>query len=200
MDKDIKALADAMPTLPARSQEFARSLLEHAKDRGLSEKQMFWVRKLVADASKPKAASVSLGDFSGVIALFKGASERLKHPKVRLQLADGRPIALAVAGPNARLPGTVNVTDGKPFGSAIWYGRVDTAGQWDISAKLDTATATAITALLVNFAANPARVAAAYGKATGSCCFCARELTDSRSVSVGYGPICADKFSLPWGN
>ena len=200
MDNDIKALTDAMPTLPARSQEFARSLLAQAADRGLSEKQMFWVRKLVADASKPKEnTSVNLGDFSGVIALFKNASERLKHPKVRLQLADGSPVALSVAGTNARFPGTVNVTDGKPFGSAIWYGRVDTSGKWDISGKVDMATATALTALLANFAANPAKVASAYGKATGSCCFCARELTDARSVAVGYGPICADKFALPWG-
>ena len=92
------------------------------------------------------------------------------------------------------------MTDGKPFGSAIWYGRIDASGKFDLSAKIDAHTASAITALLVNFAANPAKVASAYGKQTGSCCFCARELTDDRSVRVGYGPICADKFSLPWGN
>jgi len=34
---------------------------------------------------------------------------------------------------------------------------------------------------------------------TGNCCFCRRELTDKRSTEVGYGPICADHFSLPWG-
>ena len=82
MQNDIQALIDAMPTLPARSQEFARSLVEQSAERGLSEKQLFWVRKLVADASKPKdQASVNLGDFSGVISLFTKASERLKHPQ-----------------------------------------------------------------------------------------------------------------------
>ncbi len=199
MNDDIKALVDAMPTLPARSQEFARSLVEQASDRGLSEKQLFWVRKLVADSKPKENASVNLGDFSAVIGLFTKASESLKRPKVRLQLADGSPLALSLAGANARLPGTVNVTDGKPFGSAIWYGRIDAAGKFDLSAKIDAGTASAITALLVNFAANPAKVASAYGKQTGSCCFCARELTDDRSVRVGYGPICADKFALPWG-
>jgi len=198
MKNDLDALAAAMPLLSIRSQDFARSLIEQGKDRGLTDKQLYWVRKLVADASAPKP-SVNLGDFSSVIALFKGASERLKHPTVRLQLADGSPIALTMAGATSKAPGTVNVTDGKPFGSSVWYGRVNPDGKWDMSGKVDASTASAITALLVNFATNPAKVASAYGKQTGSCCFCARELTDARSVSVGYGPICADKYSLPWG-
>lgn len=41
--------------------------------------------------------------------------------------------------------------------------------------------------------------AAAFGHATGHCVFCARELTDDRSVEVGYGPVCAGKNNLPWG-
>ena len=91
------------------------------------------------------------------------------------------------------------MTDGKAFGNNTWYGRVDTAGKFEMSPKVDTQTASAIVALLVNFATNPAKVASLYGKHTGHCCFCARTLTDARSVSVGYGPICADKFGLPWG-
>jgi hypothetical protein len=41
--------------------------------------------------------------------------------------------------------------------------------------------------------------AAAFGHATGHCVYCARELTDDRSVEVGYGPVCASKHNLPWG-
>lgn len=44
-----------------------------------------------------------------------------------------------------------------------------------------------------------AEEAAAFGHATGCCVFCARDLTDDRSVQVGYGPVCAQKHSLPWG-
>jgi hypothetical protein len=44
-----------------------------------------------------------------------------------------------------------------------------------------------------------AEEAAAFGHATGCCVFCARELTDDRSVHVGYGPVCAANNALPWG-
>src|SRR6185436_1560785 len=42
--------------------------------------------------------------------------------------------------------------------------------------------------------------AVAHGHTTGNCSFCARDLTDPRSTSVGYGPICAQHFGLPWGD
>lgn len=36
--------------------------------------------------------------------------------------------------------------------------------------------------------------AAAYGKATGQCCVCSRELTVQASIDAGIGPVCASKF------
>lgn len=45
--------------------------------------------------------------------------------------------------------------------------------------------------------------AAAYGKSTEHCVFCGRGLSDDRtgcSLEVGYGPVCADKYGLPWGS
>ena len=44
-----------------------------------------------------------------------------------------------------------------------------------------------------------AEQAARFGSVTGSCVFCMRTLTDERSISVGYGPICAEHNGLPWG-
>jgi hypothetical protein len=44
-----------------------------------------------------------------------------------------------------------------------------------------------------------AEEAAAFGHSTGTCIFCSRDLTDGRSVDVGYGPTCASKNGLPWG-
>jgi hypothetical protein len=44
--------------------------------------------------------------------------------------------------------------------------------------------------------------AAAYGHAHDACVFCATPLSDDgpgKSVEVGYGPICAGKYGLPWG-
>ena len=41
--------------------------------------------------------------------------------------------------------------------------------------------------------------ASAYGHRTGQCVFCFRDLSDERSVHVGYGKECASKHGLPWG-
>jgi hypothetical protein len=40
----------------------------------------------------------------------------------------------------------------------------------------------------------------ANGKKYSHCCFCGLELTDAPSLAAGYGPICADKWGLPWGD
>lgn len=44
-----------------------------------------------------------------------------------------------------------------------------------------------------------AEQAARFGKVTSHCVFCARKLTDDRSIAVGYGEICAENNGLPWG-
>ena len=41
--------------------------------------------------------------------------------------------------------------------------------------------------------------AAAFGHTTHRCVFCARNLSTAESTAVGYGPICADNYGLPWG-
>lgn len=41
--------------------------------------------------------------------------------------------------------------------------------------------------------------AAKFGHLTSRCVFCSRKLADDRSIDVGYGPICAAKYDLPWG-
>jgi hypothetical protein len=43
---------------------------------------------------------------------------------------------------------------------------------------------------------SPAETVIAYGKRTGQCAICSRELTDPESVSRGIGPICADRFGF----
>jgi len=43
-----------------------------------------------------------------------------------------------------------------------------------------------------------AEQAAAFGQTSSFCCYCARHLEDGRSVEVGYGPVCAKKYNLPW--
>jgi hypothetical protein len=47
-----------------------------------------------------------------------------------------------------------------------------------------------------------AEQAAAFGHQHERCVFCSTPLSDDgdgRSVQVGYGPVCADRYGLPWG-
>lgn len=45
---------------------------------------------------------------------------------------------------------------------------------------------------------NPISESALQGKEYGRCCFCNRELDNEGSIFHGYGPICAEKWGLPW--
>lgn len=182
-------------------QEFASSLIaQAATKKGLSEKQQYWMDKLYARATevKPEPVAVDVGDFSGVCALFVKASVKLKYPKIRLQLPDGQQVALTRAGSAAAEPGSINVTDGGPYGMSKYFGRVSPAGKWVPSAKAE-AIAEPLIALLKALSEDPAGTAAAYGKLTGNCCFCMSSLTDPKSTEVGYGPVCAKQYGLPWG-
>lgn len=45
-----------------------------------------------------------------------------------------------------------------------------------------------------------AEQAAAFGNLVGRCCFCSHAIDTPESTAVGYGPICAGKYDLPWGD
>ena len=104
-----------------------------------------------------------------------------------------------MAGPKSKTPGAIMVTGTGSFETRPYYGKITGGACIPASQRNEPSTLASVTALLLAFAADPAGTAAAYGRATGVCSFCARQLTDERSVSVGYGPICADTYSLPWG-
>jgi hypothetical protein len=67
------------------------------------------------------------------------------------------------------------------------------------SGEVDSSDATLLTTAEA-FAADPVRFALSFGNLIGNCMFCARALNTKESVGVGYGPICAAKFGLPWGS
>lgn len=45
-------------------------------------------------------------------------------------------------------------------------------------------------------AAAPKEAAVRWGRKTGRCSCCGRELTDATSVAMGIGPICAEKWGF----
>lgn len=51
-------------------------------------------------------------------------------------------------------------------------------------------------AALNEIAANPGEAARLYGKKTGRCACCGKELTNAVSIEMGIGPICAGKWGI----
>lgn len=178
--------------IPDKDMSFAGSLLEQAvSPRGLSPKQWYWVGVLAGRATGPK--ETTLDSFAGVYALFQRAMQHLSFPKIWLTLPSGISIKLYVSGKRSRVPGVVNIV-----GGGIWLGRIYEDGRWEYGHGTPDHNAE-LRALLSRLASEPEVVAAEYGKLTGNCCFCSRKLSDERSTEVGYGPVCASRFQLPWG-
>lgn len=144
--------------------------------------------------------SAQVNDCAGVVSLLEHAQARgLKFPKLWLQLPDRSPLRVTIAGERSRTPGYLMLTDGRPFGENTYYGRISPRGVLEWGRDATEERRGQLAPLLARLAAEPAKVAAEYGHLTGQCCFCARVLNDERSTAVGYGPICAEKFGLPWG-
>lgn len=195
------------PHMSENARSFACSIYYQWKRYSrLSDSQRFWMHKITLEAQAAAARAsapretVQLGrEFSSIIALFDTAKSSLKRPKIRFEIPAIGEIRLSVAGPNSRSPGAINVTDGRPFGDNTWYGRVTRDGEFILNPRCDNVQQKTIAEFLRLFAKNPSLLASTYGRKTGNCCFCGRFLTDERSVYIGYGPICADHYQLPWG-
>ncbi len=186
-------VGQAHDALVDSTSSFVQSLRDSYRRSRMSVVQENWL-VLIAQEMLDKASQpvVQLGDFAGVIDLFRKAQEHLKYPKIRLALADGRTVQLS-----HRRQGGVNVANGTKYGdyNNVYYGRVEDNGSFD-ERKHDPE----VIDLLKRLATNPAKVAAEYGALTGNCSFCNLPLTDERSTEVGYGPICAGHYGLPWGS
>lgn len=193
----IETLQANLDNLGSRDRTFAESLLEKAQRWDPSPKQQFWIDKLSALATGAAPAPSPAVGFSceRVIAYFDRAADAgLKYPKMKLT-AGGEPLVLSRTGERSSRPGAVNITDGGPFDDNVWYGRIERDGTLVASHQINES----VRSVLKNLAADPVKVAALFGQRTGSCCFCRRHLEDYRSVSMGYGPVCAENWGLPWG-
>lgn len=210
--KDVALVRFAMSAcckyLSDKDIDFMSSLNAQLGKKGsLSDKQWPWVVTLMERAHKkqfpeqyeaPKVETVTTGAMHGLIRLFKKAAPKLKYPAILLATSSGTAIRLYLAGPNSKTPGFVQIVrkDDKE-----WLGRVSPEGEWEMSreAKYDSELAAEVNEILLQMSVDPAKTAAAYGHATGRCCFCQLPLKDERSVTVGYGKVCAENYSLPWG-
>jgi hypothetical protein len=157
-------------------------------------------RKRQIAENRPK---INIDDMSGIHALFDKAQENSKRaPKVRLivmpegetDAAKGKEIVLVRSGPQSQYAGAINVKSSGSFETADWYGRILKDGKFVASNSRVAPAGTA--ELLARFAADPAGVAAEYGRITKSCSYCDKELSDPRALEVGYGEICAKRWGV----
>ena len=191
----IHVLKEHVGNLSSSSQAFSHSLLASSHStRGLSDKQEYWIYKMAEQAviPKPEPLKLQVEEVSNVLAMFDKAAKHLKFPNIIINDPEAGEIKLYRAGPLAKFPGSITVLGRK---SKIWYGRIKLDGAYEASGKAPQTLVDTITA----FAKDPITVAAKYGKVTGVCCFCNKKLADEKSTHVGYGPVCAKKWALPWG-
>lgn len=181
--------------LPAeRDASFAESLCtQFRQSYSLSPRQWEWVNTLLERAygSEPL-----YGDFKAVLVMFRIAGERLKKPKIRLMSDDNIFVQLTF---NPEKPSVIEIhRDG-------WqgHGKRKLAGwiyeEQIVPYKSDRFTE-GMKSVIQDFSLDPKRVSLAMAKRIGACMYCGSRLTDDTSKAVGYGPICAETYELPWGD
>lgn len=175
----------------AGSFEFATSLRDALNRYGsLTDGQLGAVRKCILKAAERTAertaqraaiaAAAPVVSIQAIETAFAHAMTRgIKRPKVRLG-----EFKLSVAPATGANAGAVYVKRGEDYLGKIKDGRF-----------VRSFTCTEVTeAEVVELCANPAEAAIAYGRRTGSCACCGRELTVGESIDRGIGPICAEKY------
>ena len=169
--------------------EFAVSI---ANRKNASAKQLYNVDRLVNEALA-KADAKPLFDHVKFFGMFDSAlKHKLKYPKISLQFDDGTPLRLAYSSKHNAVFASRN-----GYGSES-YGKIKRDGDIQYYTK-DQKVRDAFLAIIQKFAADPAKVAADYGKLTHNCCYCSKGLDTPESLAQGYGPVCAKHYSLPWG-
>lgn len=202
-----------------KNSEFGQDLVRQFQKRGLSPKQLAWLHLIAFDArerlreQERKAAQIANEiapltkdgeeSFAAIPALFAKGGKKLKYPKIRLALIEngevGRQYILFVMGDRSRAPGSIMVCEQREDRSGEKIGRIAADGIWVPFAVGVEQRHPGLIDLLRRFAGDPAGVTAELGRLIGRCCYCGLKLEDERSTEMGYGPRCAEVWSLNWG-
>lgn len=136
----------------------------------------------------------------------------LKRPMLRVHFKDRRfKFYLSKAGTVCLKTGALTEAseDGcrDPMGDEEYAGCLLRGNFLPAQSRLTPAAPVIVRALLpveVEFMERLAKDATGFiaecGKDMARCCYCSKPLEDARSKKVGYGPICAARWALPWGD
>lgn len=152
---------------------------------------------MLAQRRKAQAPAAPVVDgLQAIPALLETAlGKQIKYPKIRFE-----DFILSRCGDKSKHTGAINIMEryAPAYGSGeerLWYGRIEVDGSL-VRGKLLT---DAMVIQLQELAEDPAKAAAAYGKRSSNCCFCGKYIETNESLAVGYGPVCAANYGLPWG-
>ena len=172
--------------------DFASSLVQqYDRKRSLSDKQLDAAERMLAKIAATRAekaaraAAAPSVDLTRVHAMFaKAMASGHKRPVYR---AAG--LALSLAPLSGRNAGSIYVKDdetGDYLGKVtedLRFNPLRTAPEWAAEA-------------LSRIARDPSTAAVEYGRETGRCSCCGRELTNPDSIALGIGPICKDRWGF----
>ncbi len=136
-----------------------------------------------ARQAESKKRETDIGSLARIHELFAAAKDSgIKRPLLRLM-----DLVLSLAPATGRNAGYLYVKD-----HGEYAGKISQDGKFSPirSARPEIAQE------LSKLAADPLEQAKAHGRRTGSCACCGRELTNSQSIELGIGPICAEKWGL----
>ena len=186
-----------------KTNDFARSLWDSFGRYGnLSDAQMRWAYKLAEDNNPTVEAPIAppqprkQASYQGLLDWFNATGN--KAPKITLEI-NGMTLKLDMKGAQSRkYEGQIMITDGKSYHNQTYYGRIDLAGNGCIVSNCPVW----VLDRLNKWNEDPKSIfeeARAHGRKYYNCCFCCKDLTRGESKTAGYGPICAEKWGLPWG-
>ena len=123
-----------------------------------------------------------------IFTLFNRAAETLRYPAMHLRSKNGDKIRVYRA-----TKGYIAITL-----NGEYIGKLPAADKHIILYDSPLFNHNELINELDTILSNPISESALQGKEYGRCCFCNRELDNEGSIQHGYGPICAEKWGLPW--
>jgi hypothetical protein len=134
----------------------------------------------------------------------------VKHPALEMtafyDLLDkyGMTFKVTRSGETAKYPGTFYINalkhsqvNGK---NTKMLGYVTPDGELHyLSGRIEKRYRDPVLHLIAELFENPKECVIDHGHKTGRCSFCFSKLTSKESLEVGYGPVCAERYSIPWG-
>ena len=170
-----------------RGFEFATNMEDAVAQYGsLTDRQLAAVRNCIAkDAARIQQAEQNATQISGanaiVTALQTAKGNGYKSPKLRTEHA-----TFSLAPDHGNNAGFIYVKNP----DSDYLGKISATGAFYPSRDCSDV----VKSLVAKVAENALSAAVEYGRKSGVCSCCGRELTDPASIAAGIGPICASKF------